>query len=167
MTLPAAAADAGRLLLLLLLLPGTGGVSAKFGPGNMCKDQTFNGYSCAKGLVCDRQNKYYHQCLPFNGNNADKGRNTAQTSAKTPADNTAKPSTKSSVNKPKSSAKVQALGQQCGGLGAACDDLGGCVDGALSTVKCAPGLSCKTQNKYYWEVREQQGLRCLSVLVQY
>lgn len=67
----------------------------------MCKDHTFTGYSCAKGLVCERQNKYYHQCVSPDRNNFDKGRNTAQTS-----DNTAKPST-STVDSPNSSSAAK------------------------------------------------------------
>lgn len=52
-----------------------------------------------------------------------------------------------------SPSKVQGAGQQCGGLGGDCSTLGGCVRGALPGLKCAPGLTCREQNKFYWEVR--------------
>ena len=134
--------------LMLLLLPslklsGNGGDCKKYGPGNLCRDQPFTGYTCAKSLTCERQNNYYWQCV-------SPDRNNIQTNSNKPS---ATSSTSSNTNKPSSAAdKVLKEGVQCGGKGAKCQDYGACVDGLFPGYTCDKGLTCNRQNEWYHQV---------------
>jgi hypothetical protein len=76
---------------------------------------------------------------------------TPNTTSSTPNSGTAGGTTRPQAQA-QSPSRVQPAGQQCGGLGGACAELGGCVAGPLANVRCAPGLTCREQNKYFWEV---------------
>lgn len=133
---------------------GAGADCRKFGPGNVCKDATWPGYTCAKGLVCARQDQYYHQCVAPDRNNINTdgrynvqaiGGNTAtrpqgqvqqQTSVNSSSGGAAqaKPATNASAtnrsvtttttSSSSTSNKALVENEQCGGRGAKCGQSG-------------------------------------------
>jgi hypothetical protein len=150
---------------LPLFLLGTGGDCRKYGPGNVCKDERFFGYSCARGLNCERQNQYYWQCVRPDKNNIDDGsfpvRSTASTvqalsgavgSVASAASGVATGAVKGAVNGAASSLKVLKELDQCGGKGARCKDFGGCVDAPFAGYVCGQGLTCARQDEWYRQV---------------
>lgn len=125
---------------------GTGGDCKKYGPGNMCRDQPFTGYTCAKGLTCERQNNFYYQCVKPDRNSIDSNTDKPSTTggnqqASSPSASTAGPS-------------IEALreGEQCGGKGAKCKDYDACVDKPFPGYACGQGLTCNRQNEWYHQV---------------
>jgi hypothetical protein len=118
----------------------------------VCKDKPFFGYSCARGLNCERQNQYYWQCVRPNKNNIDDGTYPIGSAVKSTQDllSTAAAAAAAAVTAP--TVKVLKELQQCGGKGAACEDFGGCVDKAWDGYVCDQGLTCARQNEWYRQV---------------
>uniref|UniRef100_A0A383W658 CBM1 domain-containing protein n=1 Tax=Tetradesmus obliquus TaxID=3088 RepID=A0A383W658_TETOB len=106
---------------------GAGGLCDVFGE---CADRVWATRSCGTGLTCNKQNKWYYQCL--------------KSSSTTPP---TKPPTP-----PPASGNVLARWAQCGGTGGACASSatgGKCVDGPFPGTSCASGSKCARQSVYY------------------
>ncbi|KAI8464138.1 MAG: hypothetical protein J3K34DRAFT_492985 [Monoraphidium minutum] len=91
----------------------------------LCQDKPFHGYSCANGLGCVRQNRYFWQCLPADFTPTDEWR-------------TATPGPPAKAPDGAACSAWPLLNQQCGGAGGACRG-GACKDHPWAGACCVEG----------------------------
>ena len=99
-----------------------------------CVDGAFANYACPSGASCQRQNQWYHQCLP--GSNGGNGGNGGSGGS----GGNGGPST--TLN----------IWEQCGGKGGNCNTFA-CIDSLYPGQSCAAGTSCQRLSEWYSQCR--------------